>query len=500
MLRTRTTTVIVAIIGVGLALTALILVNGPRGTTSEAAEAAEAPAYPRGPHGGRLLSEGALQLEVTIYETGVPPQFRIYPFDGQLQPVPPSAVALQVELHRLGGRIDRIAFRSEADYLQGQNVVEEPHSFDVKVSATYRGQSYAWSYAQIEGKVELGAAQRASAGIVLDTVGPRRMVTTIDLPGEVKADATRRAEVAPRVGGVIIAVLKQEGDRVVRGDVLAIIESRELADAKSAYLVAERQVDFATTTLQREEALWQRKISPQRDYLAAQQALDEATLRLRVAGQGLVALGLPPDALPTLRNEPPEAAARLAIRAPRAGTVTVRAASEGETVLPNASLFVVSDLAAVWVEAAVPAADLGVVRQGQEAVVVSTDLAREVPGRISFLGPVIGTASRTAVARIVLPNTGGEWRPGLFVTVRITREATTVPLAVAAEAVQSFRDWQVVFVRHGDWFEARPLTLGRSDGAWVQVLSGLVAGDEYARANSFAVKAEIGKLGATHDH
>ena len=87
-----------------------------------------------------------------------------------------------------------------------------------------------------------------------------------------------------------------------------------------------------------------------------------------------------------------------------------------------------------------------------------------------------------------------------FVTVRITREATTVPLAVAAEAVQSFRDWQVVFVRHGDWFEARPLTLGRSDGAWVQVLSGLVAGDEYARANSFAVKAEIGKLGATHDH
>jgi cobalt-zinc-cadmium efflux system membrane fusion protein len=73
-------------------------------------------------------------------------------------------------------------------------------------------------------------------------------------------------------------------------------------------------------------------------------------------------------------------------------------------------------------------------------------------------------------------------------------------VTVAAEAIQSFRDWQVVFVRYGDWFEGRPLELGRSDGEWVEVRSGLSAGEQYAAANSFAVKAEIGKLGATHDH
>ena len=75
-----------------------------------------------------------------------------------------------------------------------------------------------------------------------------------------------------------------------------------------------------------------------------------------------------------------------------------------------------------------------------------------------------------------------------------------VPLAVATEAIQTFRDWQVVFVRYGDWFEARPLKLGRTDGQWVEVLSGLGPGERYAAANSFAIKAEIGKLGATHDH
>jgi cobalt-zinc-cadmium efflux system membrane fusion protein len=84
--------------------------------------------------------------------------------------------------------------------------------------------------------------------------------------------------------------------------------------------------------------------------------------------------------------------------------------------------------------------------------------------------------------------------------VSLVRAATTVPLAVSAAAIQTFRDWQVVFVRYGDWFEARPLVLGRSDGQWVEVLQGLAAGDLYASTNSFAVKAEIGKLGATHDH
>ena len=95
---------------------------------------------------------------------------------------------------------------------------------------------------------------------------------------------------------------------------------------------------------------------------------------------------------------------------------------------------------------------------------------------------------------------GGAWRPGSFVTVRLEQSSANVPLAVPVSAIQTFRDWQVVFVRYGDWFEARPLTLGRSDGEWVEVLSGLKVGDRLAATNSFAVKAEIGKLGATHDH
>jgi len=154
----------------------------------------------------------------------------------------------------------------------------------------------------------------------------------------------------------------------------------------------------------------------------------------------------------------------------------------------------------VWVEVAVYAKDLGVVRQGQEAVVVSTDLGTEATGRINFIGGLVGEETRTATARLTLSNGDGRWRPGLFVKVRLVREVVTIPLAVSADAIQTFRDWQVVFVKYGDWFEARPLELGRSDGQYVEVLTGLKPGDQYAATNSFAVKAEIGKLGATHDH
>jgi cobalt-zinc-cadmium efflux system membrane fusion protein len=84
--------------------------------------------------------------------------------------------------------------------------------------------------------------------------------------------------------------------------------------------------------------------------------------------------------------------------------------------------------------------------------------------------------------------------------VRLIQTSATVAMAVPVEAIQTFRDWQVVFFRFGDWFEARPLQFGRTDGVWVEVLSGLKPGDRYASTNSFAIKAEIGKLGATHDH
>lgn len=497
----RSTTVAVAIIvALGLGLTALILRTDAGSSEAIEAEPAGALEYPRGPQGARLLSDDGLQVEMTIYETGVPPHFRVYPYDAALRPIPPGEVDLVVDLHRLGGRVDRIRFMPEADYLRGAAVVEEPHSFDVTVRATRAGTPHTWTYAQIEGKVQLGPDQVTSAGIVIATAGPRTMRTTISLPGEVTADATRVARVVPRLQGVVTGAYKKAGDRVRRGELMAVVNSRELAAAKSGYLGATQQVAFAQGAAQREEALWKKKISAERDYLDAKRVLDEALLKERLSAQELQVLGVPADAIAALAAAPADSFARHDVRAPIDGTVTERNVTVGESVAADTAIFTVTDLSTVWVQLSVPAKDLGVVRQGQSGVVVSTDLGIEATGRIDFIGQLVGAETRAAAARLTLANGAGAWRPGLFVTVTLVREETTVPIAVSADAIQAFRDWQVVFVKFGDWFEARPLELGRTDGPWVEVLSGLTAGDHYAAANSFAVKAEIGKLGATHDH
>lgn len=498
----RKLAIVAAIVVIGVAATVAILRTEPGGAT--AVEGGEpvvgALDYPRGPHGARLLSDGPLQLEVTIYEDGVPPQFRVYPFDAALKPLAPKDVALTMELHRLGGRVDRITFRPEADYLRGEAVVEEPHSFDVTVAAHVGSRQHAWSYSQIEGKVKLGPDQIASAGITINTVGPREMVTTLDLPGEVTVDETRIAHVVPRLAGVITNVLKTEGDRVRKGELLAVLESRELAEAKSAYLASGQRLQFARVRLEREEVLWRKKISAEQEYLEAKRAFDEAELSQRLTAQKLIVLGVPADTLSGLATAPAEGMARYDIRAPLDGVVIARNVTVGESVTADEDIFTVGDLSSIWVDITVYARDLGAVREGQQATISSTDLGTEVTGRIGYIGPLVGQETRAATARIVLPNPGGRWRPGLFVNVRLVRESSRIPIAVSAESIQTFRDWQVVFVKDGDWFEGRPLELGRTDGQWVEVLRGLKAGDHYASTNSFAVKAEIGKLGATHDH
>ena len=486
---------------VGVVLIAAMVRRGSDKSTAEAPPKEKgALDYPRGPRGQRLLEGSGLQLEMTIFETGVRPHFRVYPYDVNKKPIPPMDIDLEVELHRLGGRIDRIRFVPEADYLRGDGVIEEPHSFDVKVKAKRNGRSLDWAYSQIEGKVQLGADAVKSTGIEIQTVGPRQIVTTLEVTGEIKPDTTRVSHVVPRLDGVVIQVLKQVGDTVARGDLLLVINSRELADAKSSYMAATHHVEFTRVKLSREESLWKKQISAEQDYLEARRVFEEAQLAEGLAAQKLVALGASAASLKTLATDPLESLPRYEIRAPLGGTVIERGVNVGEAVAANKDAFVIADLSSVWVEAAVTASDLNSVYQGQQATVVSKDMGREANGRITYIGALVGEETRSAPTRIVIANPDGKWRPGLYVTVRLVKTSVTVPLAVRAEAIQTFRDWQVVFIRYGDWFEARPLELGRSDGEWIEVLKGLSPGEKYAATNSFSIKAEIGKLGATHDH
>ena len=169
---------------VGIVL-AVIILRTEKTTVKDSHEGAESlhegDEQVKGPHGGRLLSEEDFQIEITIYERGIPPQFRVYAFD-KGKAVSLDEIKLTIELLRLGGRVDVINFRRDGEYLSGDKVIEEPHSFDVKVLAEHKGKTYRWEYSQIEGMVELTPEAIQSAGIVVETAGSVQMKTVLELP------------------------------------------------------------------------------------------------------------------------------------------------------------------------------------------------------------------------------------------------------------------------------------------------------------------------------
>jgi cobalt-zinc-cadmium efflux system membrane fusion protein len=373
---------------------------------------------PRGPNGGRLLADGDFTLELAIFEAGVPPEYHAWATAGG-RPVEPADVALTVELGRLGGVIDRIDFTPQSDYLRSNQVVREPHSFDVTVIARHEGREHRFEYASYEGRTTIAADVARAAGIVTATAGPGEIRDELVLYGTIAPDATRVRAVQARFAGVIRTVSRNVGDTVRVGDALATIESNE---------------SLQTYT----------------------------------------------------------------VTAPIAGTITARHAAPGEQTDAE-SLFEIADFSSVWAELDVFARDRSRLRAGA-AVAVGRGTGATAAGSIDYLAPVGNRTSQSITARVVLDNAGGVWTPGEFVEGRVTIATTPVELAVPLSALQRFRDFDVVFAQVDETYEVRMLTLGRRDASLVEVLEGLLPGTVYVTDNSYLIKADIEKAGASHDH
>ncbi len=454
----------------------------------------------KGPHGGRLFVEGHFELEVVIFEEGVPPRFRVYCYE-EHKPVDPKEVSVAVELKRLGDRVTRFSFEPKGEFLHSDTVVEEPHSFDVKVIAEHEGKKHQWEYSQIEGRVELVPEVADTVGIEVETADSRRIRSVLELPGEVVLNADRVCHVVPRVSGVVTDCRKNLGDSVKAGEVVAVIDSRELADAGSQYLVRLHREELARINYQRTKRLWEDRVSPEKEYLDADKAFQEARVERLAASQKLRALGLSGKDIEALRENPESSMTGYSLKAPFDGVVITKHMSPGEWVEEKADILRIADLSTVWVDITVYADNLDAVRVGQKVSVKSdaTDLTAE--GIVSYIVPLVGEKSRTAKARVVIDNPHGKWRPGMFVSVRLIKEETEVPVAVRPEAVQSLeRFGDAVFVRYGDHFEVRPIILGRGDSEFVEVVKGLSPGEKYASAKSFLIKSELAKGGLSHAH
>lgn len=182
------------------------------------------------------------------------------------------------------------------------------------------------------------------------------------------------------------------------------------------------------------------------------------------------------------------------------GTIIEKHITLGEFVRDDSDIYVVADLSTVWVNITVYARDLSKVRRGQSVRLTALGGGVDATGDIDYVGPVLSEATRAATARVVLRNADRAWRPGMFVTARVEIDTTPARIAVEDAALQRLEGRDVVFVREHGAFEARPVTLGRTDGEWTEIVDGLEPGESYVATGSFILKSELLKSEAGHEH
>lgn len=203
------------------------------------------------------------------------------------------------------------------------------------------------------------------------------------------------------------------------------------------------------------------------------------------------------DVLATIESN--ESLQVYSITAPIGGVITQRHANVGE-VAAGETLFVISDYSNVWAELTLFAKDRAHVQVGQPATIKSVEGGLAAEGVVKYIAPSSGSGKQTLVVRVALDNADARWTPGLFVNGDVTIATAPVALVVANSGLQAFRDFTVVFAQVGETYEVRMLELGRSDGVVTEVLGGLDVGTTYVSENSYLIKADIEKSGASHDH
>ena len=339
--------------------------------------------------------------------------------------------------------------------------------------------------------IAMSEAQIKANGIAIDDARPDMLQERLHLPAQVRANAERTVALAAPAQGIVQSVPVSLGSAVRKGQALVVIASPAVAQWRAELGVARQRLALARTTHEREQTLWEQRISARQDLDAAAAALKEAEIGVQAALQRLDALGIGATA--------DSVSSSVTIRAPLDGVVVDKPAVAGQAVDETKPLLTIADLSQVWVEASVPADSLAQVAGGMPARVSAGAQPGELEGTVAFVGPVLGEATRMATARIVLPNHARRLRPGMLATVDLMGQPSNAPVTVANEAIQTIHEHKVVFVRTASGFRAQDVVTGRSDGKRTEIVQDLAAGTRYAAGGSFLLKADLGKLDAGHE-
>jgi cobalt-zinc-cadmium efflux system membrane fusion protein len=342
--------------------------------------------------------------------------------------------------------------------------------------------------------IELPEGSPTLARLQIDRVALRPIRTALKAQaGKILPNENRLAHLSARVSGHIVAVYANLGDRVKKGDRLLLLDSPAYGEAQLDYRKARNTLSVAEKALERAQALLDRGAIGAGEHQRREADYENARADLHEAEEKLHLLGMTEREIQRLaaKTLPHAEVAQVTLRAPFSGDVIERNATIGEVIDPNTTLFTVADLSTVWVRADFPEQQAGRLKTGLILEVrVSAYPDTMFGGAITYVGAVIDPTTRTVTARADVSNLEGRLRPEMFAGVTVVTDEQAV-LSVPRTAVQQVGSRTVVFVVRGPRrFESREVTLGPASSEYIQVVTGLVAGDDVVTEGSYALKSE----------
>jgi cobalt-zinc-cadmium efflux system membrane fusion protein len=343
--------------------------------------------------------------------------------------------------------------------------------------------------------VRLSPEKQKSSGIEVKRVAIENIAVPLSATAAIEINMDRSAKISPRVTGKAVRISASQGDRVKAGQALAYLDSVELDQTWSDYIKAKGKVELARKNLQREETLFEKKISPEKDVLKAKQELGEAEADINFAKERFRLFGVDVSQFEATKgngNHP-----LIPVTTPVSGVVIEKTVTQGEMVNSEKVLFTIADLSTLWVVIDIYEKDISRLRLGTSVKVSVTAFPEKTfRGKISYIGDVVDEKTRTEKARVTIDNSSGLLKPGMFATVltETTSGGTERLIAVPEEAVFVDGAKRYVFIQIApDKFKRREMETGRTLGDWLEVTSGLKEGETVAVKGSFILKSELKK-------
>lgn len=334
------------------------------------------------------------------------------------------------------------------------------------------------------------------SGIKVETVAQGTFQTHRDFPGTIKPNQNALAEITALVRGRVFEVDADLGMNVQAGQRLAVLYSKELGLAQSAFLKAHAKLHVAEHAFSRAKFLLKEKVIGKGEFQRREGDLVSARAEAKEGHNQLKLLGMTDDDITEVRRTQ-EIRSYVPIVAPFAGRVITRNVTAGEVVETMDKLFTVADLTKVWVLADVPEKDIGFIQhRGEESgsvdIYVSAYPGESFQGTLAYMGDVLDPSTRTMRVRVEVPNLDGRLKPEMFATVRVFSEPEPNAIVIPNSAVQQDRGEPVVFVRlNPQQFGRRVIQIAEQSSDNVHVRAGLAEGEEVVVAGAYVLKSEL---------